>query len=60
MTHNFAQSWNPSNRLSQILRDQMSIEVVETHTILPDIVLPGSIVVDCGGLKIGLARCSAT
>ena len=25
----------------------MSIEVVETHTILPDIVLPGSIVVDC-------------
>jgi FkbM family methyltransferase len=26
----------------------MSIEVVETHTILPDIVLPGSIVVDCG------------
>ena len=26
----------------------MSIEVVETHTILPDIVLPGSIAVDCG------------
>ena len=26
----------------------MSIEVVETHTILPDIVSPGSIVVDCG------------
>src|SRR5580704_11930447 len=26
----------------------MSIEVVETHTILPDIVLPDSIVVDCG------------
>jgi FkbM family methyltransferase len=26
----------------------MSIEVVETHTILPDIVLPGSIVVDSG------------
>jgi hypothetical protein len=38
----------------------MSIEVIETHTILPDIVSPGSIVVDCGGLKIGLARCSAT
>ena len=26
----------------------MSIEVVETHTILPDIISPGSIVVDCG------------
>src|SRR6516165_5837841 len=26
----------------------MSIEVIETHTILPDIILPGSIVVDCG------------
>lgn len=26
----------------------MSIEVVETHTILPDIVSPGSVVVDCG------------
>jgi FkbM family methyltransferase len=26
----------------------MSIEVIETHTILPDIVSPGSIVVDCG------------
>ena len=26
----------------------MSIEVVETHTILSDIVSPGSIVVDCG------------
>ena len=26
----------------------MSIYVVETHKILPDIVSPGSIVVDCG------------
>jgi FkbM family methyltransferase len=26
----------------------MSIEVIETHTILPDIISPGSIVVDCG------------
>src|SRR5262245_18425805 len=26
----------------------MSIEVVETHTILPDIISTGSIVVDCG------------
>src|SRR5262249_22867725 len=26
----------------------MSIEVVETHMMLPDIVSPGSIVVDCG------------
>jgi hypothetical protein len=26
----------------------MSIEVVETHAILPDIVSAGSIVVDCG------------
>jgi FkbM family methyltransferase len=26
----------------------MGIEVIETHTILPDIVEPGSIVVDCG------------
>lgn len=26
----------------------MSIEVVETHTILPDVISPGSIVLDCG------------
>jgi hypothetical protein len=26
----------------------MSIEVVETHTILPDIISQGSIVIDCG------------
>jgi FkbM family methyltransferase len=26
----------------------MSIEVIETHTILPDVVSPGSVVVDCG------------
>jgi len=26
----------------------MSIEAVETHTILPDIISPSSIVVDCG------------
>jgi FkbM family methyltransferase len=26
----------------------MSIEIVETHTILPDIISPGSIVLDCG------------
>src|SRR5262245_16694638 len=26
----------------------MSIEVIETHTILPDILSPGSIVIDCG------------
>src|SRR5262245_381646 len=31
-----------------MLRDQMSIEVIETHTILPDVVSPGSVVVDCG------------
>jgi hypothetical protein len=26
----------------------MNVEVVETHTILPDIISPGFIVVDCG------------
>ncbi len=26
----------------------MSIEVIETHTILPDIISPGSVVLDCG------------
>jgi hypothetical protein len=26
----------------------MSIEFIDTHTILPDIVSPGSIAVDCG------------
>jgi len=26
----------------------MSIKIIETHTILPDIISPGSVVVDCG------------
>jgi hypothetical protein len=26
----------------------MSIEIIETHSVLPDIISPGSIVVDCG------------
>ena len=26
----------------------MSIEIIESHSVLPDIISPGSIVVDCG------------